>query len=120
MRGYILDRVSNVASRYPHVEILDDTVSNASWATKPIGVYFEGNNVLVKIDGTHPQYRDSGGVLLSAHFDSVSTAPGTTDNGMGVVTSIQMVEYFAKHRPKRTVVFNFNNAEEDYLYGAHA
>ncbi|KIM63920.1 hypothetical protein SCLCIDRAFT_1213719 [Scleroderma citrinum Foug A] len=120
VRDYILGRISNVASRYPHVEIFDDTVSNASWATKPIGVYFEGNNILVKVEGTDPEYRDSGGVLLSAHFDSVSTAPGTTDNGMGVVTAIQMVEYFAKHRPKRTVVFNINNAEEEGLYGAHA
>ncbi|KAL4071336.1 hypothetical protein V8B97DRAFT_452974 [Scleroderma yunnanense] len=120
VRDYILDRLESVASRYSHVEIYDDTVSNASWASKPIGVYFEGNNILVKVEGTDPEYRESGGVLLSAHFDSVSTAPGTTDDGMGVVTLMQMVEYFAKHRPKRTVVFNINNAEEDGLLGAHA
>ena len=120
VREYILDRVSNVASRYSHVEIFDDTISNASWVNAGSIAYFEGSNILVKIDGTDPQYRHSGGVLLSAHFDSVSTAPGTTDNGMGVVTAMQMVEYFAKHRPKRTVVFNLNNGEEIWLYGAHA
>ncbi|KAF9237861.1 hypothetical protein BU15DRAFT_88557 [Melanogaster broomeanus] len=56
----------------------------------------------------------AGGFLLSAHFDSVSTASGTTDDSMGVVTLMQMVE------PRRTVIFNINNGEEDGLNGAHA
>lgn len=60
------------------------------------------------------------GVLFSAHFDSVSTAPGATDDGMGVATLLSLVDYFAKNQPKRTVVFNINNGEEDGLYGAHA
>lgn len=58
-------------------------------------------------------------MLFSAHYDSVSTAPGTTDDGMGVVTLIQMVEYLGERRPKRTAVFNINNGEEDGLHGAH-
>ena len=57
--------------------------------------------------------------MLSAHYDSVSTAPGTTDDSMGIVTLLQMVEHFAKHRPKRAVIFNFNNNEESGLNGAH-
>ena len=39
--------------------------------------YFEGLNVLVRIPGTS---RMSGAILLSAHIDSVSTAPGATVN----------------------------------------
>ncbi|KIJ15630.1 hypothetical protein PAXINDRAFT_176502 [Paxillus involutus ATCC 200175] len=125
VRDYIRDRLGDVASQYPHVTIHDDFVSNASWASallsaKPYAVYYEGNNILVKVEGTDPDFRDSGGFLLSAHFDSVSTAPGTTDDSMGVVTLMQMVEYFAKNRAKRTVIFNINNGEEDGLNGAHA
>lgn len=125
VRDFILDRLEDVASRHPHVSIDYDTVSNASWATgllspQPRAVYQEGNNILVKVEGTDPAYRESGGYLLSAHYDSVSTAPGTTDDSMGVVTLMQMVEYFATHRPKRTVVFNINNNEESGLNGAHA
>ena len=82
-----------------------------------MAVYFEGSNVLVKIDG---EDESLDGVLFSAHFDSVSTAPGATDDGMGVATTLQLVQYFSQHQPKRTVVFNINNGEEDGLYGALA
>jgi len=83
-------------------------------------VYFEGTNVLVKIDGTDSVFAGRGGVLFSAHYDSVSTAPGATDDGMGVATVLQLVEWFAKNRGRRTAVFNINNGEEDFLNGAHA
>ncbi|KAG9312220.1 hypothetical protein JVU11DRAFT_7519 [Chiua virens] len=124
VRDLILERLEDVASRHPHVTIDYDVISNASWATgllstDPRFVYQEGNNILVKVEGTDPAFRESGGFLLSAHYDSVSTAPGTTDDSMGIVTLMQMVEHFAKHRPNRTVIFNFNNNEENGLNGAH-
>lgn len=81
-----------------------------------VGSYFEANNILVRIQGTSAMPA----VLFSAHFDSVSTAPGATDDGMGVATLLQLVQYFAENKPKRDVIFNINNAEEDGLYGAHA
>lgn len=37
---------------------------------------------------------------------------------MGVVTTMQLVQYFAKHPPKRTVIVFINNGEEDGLNGA--
>ena len=39
---------------------------------------------------------------------------------MGVATLLNLVDYYAKHRPERDVVFNINNGEEDWLNGAHA
>lgn len=98
------------------MDIVDDLQSNATWYSGG-GVYFEGNNILVKIDGKQSALE---AVLFSAHFDSVSTAPGATDDGMGVATLLQLVDYFANNIPKRTVIFNINNAEEDGLLGAHA
>lgn len=98
------------------VHVDDDLRSNGSWASASYGVYFEGTNLLVKIDGT--ELDDA--VLFSAHYDSVSTAPGATDDGMGVTTLLQLIEYFASNRMKRTAVFNINNGEEDWLNGAHA
>jgi hypothetical protein len=95
-------------------------VSNVSYFWRKHGVYFEGTNILVKIDGSDPNYQDKGGVLFSAHYDSVSTAPGVTDDGMAVVTLMQLVEYLGEKRPKRTAIFNINNGEEDGLYGAAA
>ena len=90
-------------------------------------------NVLIAINGTSEL---SDGVLFSAHFDSVSTAGGertsfkpisslrcevlgATDDGMGVVTLLQLAQHFAKHPPRRNAVFNINNGEEDWLNGAH-
>ena len=88
----------------------------------PYGVYFEGTNILVKIDGHDPAFRNVGGVLFSAHYDSVSSAPGAVDDGMGVVTLLQLIRWFTSDqgRPMRTVIFNINNGEEDWLNGAHA
>ncbi|KAG2352500.1 hypothetical protein BDR07DRAFT_1384191, partial [Suillus spraguei] len=109
VRSYILNRVKDIASSYDHVSVDFDLYSNASWAsgllsTNPYAVYYESDNVLVKVEGSDKEYQESGGLLLSAHWDSVSTAPGATDD---------------EHRPSRTVVFNINNGEEDGLNGAH-
>ncbi|KAG9008291.1 hypothetical protein FRB94_013453 [Tulasnella sp. JGI-2019a] len=128
VRRYILDRVNCAAKEFDYVHISDDIESNATYVggiSNLAGTsltYFEGNNVLVKIDGYKSSDDDSnpGAVLFSAHFDSVSTAPGATDDGMGVATLLQLVDYFAKNRPKRDVIFNINNGEEDGLNGAHA
>jgi Zn-dependent M28 family amino/carboxypeptidase len=101
--------------------VVDDLVSNASWlSARFTGSYFEGNNILVKIDGSDPHYQNHSGVLFSAHYDSVATAPGATDDGMGVSVLLHMIKYLVANRPRRTAVFNINNGEEDGLHGAHA
>lgn len=119
VREYILSRISDIAESSSYTEVLDDLTSNVTFGSGETASYFEGSNILVRINGSDTN-RESKGVLFSAHFDSVSTAPGATDDGMGVATLIQLVTYFSEHRPKRTVVFNINNGEEDGLYGAHA
>ncbi|OCH89411.1 Zn-dependent exopeptidase [Obba rivulosa] len=124
--SYLVSRVEPVASKYDYVHLSIDLQTNASFFNaRGHGTYFEGTNILVKIDGTDTSTSDSDekpdGVLFSAHFDSVSTAPGATDDGMGVVTILAMIEYLAtpEHRPRRTAIFFLNNGEEDGLNGAH-
>lgn len=117
VRAHILSRVTGIAELRSNVQIVNDLQSNATWSSQGGVTYFEGNNILVKVDGREP---DIEAVLFSAHFDSVSTAPGATDDGMAVATLLQLAEYFANNIPKRTVIFNINNAEEDGLMGAHA
>lgn len=80
-------------------------------------MYFEGNNVVVKIEGQRPELE---AVLFSAHYDSVPTGRGATDDGMGVATILQLVAYFSNNKPCRSVIFNINNGEEDGLHGSHA
>ena len=124
VRDYILSRLQPLADRHDYIHLSDDLSSNITYiAAKDHAVYFEGTNVLLKIDGTEPSLGTKpDGVLFSCHYDSVSTAPGATDDGMGVATLLQMAELFAhpSRRPRRTAIFFFNNGEEDQLNGAHA
>lgn len=81
-------------------------------------VYYEGNNVLVKIQGNDTSL---GAILVSAHYDSVPTAYGTTDDGTGIASMLGILRYYADSpAPHRSIIFNFNNNEEFGLLGAQA
>ncbi|KAH9018391.1 hypothetical protein EDB85DRAFT_1873820 [Lactarius pseudohatsudake] len=118
VRRFLLQRLQDVAKGHDFVHVDDDIRTNAAFLDGSRAVYVQGNNLLVKIDGTD-NATEGDGVLFSAHFDSVSTAPGATDNGMGVVALLQLVNVLCNNRPRRTAVFNINNGEEDGLHGAH-
>ena len=118
--------------------VFSDIISNVSFSTqsdasKPgLSVYFEGTNIVVYIRGRSEDERGDwwlkekippkGGVLVNAHYDSVSTGFGATDDGVGVVTVLQLIKYFTSEgkTPKRGIVALINNGEEDYLNGARA
>lgn len=82
-------------------------------------IYYESSNILVKIEGSNSKLP---GVLVSAHYDSVPTSFGTTDDGMGITTMLGVLQHFVKNdlRPTRTIILNFNNNEEFGLLGAEA
>jgi hypothetical protein len=76
-----------VADEYDDVVVIDDQASmvlddRQDLITRLAGsdnitvTYFEGLNILVRIPGTSKL--TGGAILLSAHIDSVSTAPGAT------------------------------------------
>lgn len=79
--------------------------------------YFEANNVLVKLKGRNAS---ASALLVSAHYDSVPTGKGTTDDGVGTATMLGLLRLFTHDRLERTVIFNFNNNEEFGLLGAEA
>ncbi|KAH7108438.1 hypothetical protein BKA62DRAFT_682187 [Auriculariales sp. MPI-PUGE-AT-0066] len=115
---HILGRLEQITAQYPHARVEYDNKTSATFPAPWSGsfvTHYEATNILVHVLGRSPEL-DS--VLVSAHYDSVSTAPGTTDDGMGVASLIALVDYFAQHQPLRTIVFNCNNGEEDGLNGA--
>ena len=120
VHAFLLDRLKPIVDSQDYIHLSEDTVSNATYVSERGGFYFESTNILVKVDGTDAPDVRSDGVVFSAHYDSVSTAPGATDDGMGVVTLVELVRYLAvpEHRPRRTAVFFWNNGEEDGLNGA--
>ncbi|KAL4814324.1 putative zinc metalloprotease [Aspergillus spinulosporus] len=117
--------------RKPDVFVFDDTRSNLTFTRDNLAIYFEGTNILVYIRGEEDDPdqwwelpegspKGKGGVLVNAHYDSVSTGYGATDDGVGVVTCLQLVRYFTTPRnvPRKGLVVLFNNGEEDFLNGA--
>ncbi|KAJ5945538.1 Peptidase M28 [Penicillium verhagenii] len=144
VRSWLLERIdaihsSSVATATaanettPEVFVFDDMTSNLTSIDSQVGVYFEGTNILVYIRGWEDKQENwwevpgkiptgKGGVLVNAHYDSVSTGYGATDDGVGVVTCLQLLRYFTTpaHAPRRGLVVLFNNGEEDYLNGARA
>ncbi|KNG83225.1 hypothetical protein ANOM_009088 [Aspergillus nomiae NRRL 13137] len=120
----------------PDVFVFDDVYSNlttygGTLKDADLGVYFEGTNIIVYIRGWEDETEhwweapngvpiSRGGVLVNSHYDSVSTGFGATDDGVGVVTCLQLIKYFTTpgHAPRRGLVVLFNNGEEDFLNGA--
>ena len=120
------------------IVIFSDNVSNVSFQFDQKGkapvpsVYFEGTNIIVYIRGseddpddwflTNKKPQSKGGVLVNAHYDSVSIGFGATDDGIGVVSILQLIKYFSSEgqQPKKGIVALLNNGEEDYLNGALA
>ncbi|TIA78747.1 putative zinc metalloprotease [Aureobasidium pullulans] len=115
------------------VTVFDKDTSNITY-TDPRGytVYYESNNIMVYVRGAQDsqdewwlnktKYDGPGGVLVNAHFDSVSTGFGATDDGVGIISVLQLLSHFTKqeNQPHRGILFLLNNGEEDGLYGAKA
>lgn len=129
------DTSSTHAEKGPDVYIFDDNIANLTYPGSLLGdtrvaVYFEGTNIIVYVRGEEddqdnwwetPGREPAGkGVLVNAHYDSVSTGFGATDDGIGVITCLQLVKYFTSpgRTPKKGLAVLFNNGEEDFLNGA--
>lgn len=115
------------------VTVFDKDTSNVTYTdARRFTVYYESDNVMIYVRGAQDSedewwtnsttYQGPGGVLVNAHFDSVSTGYGATDDGVGVISVLQMLSHFTQkdNQPHRGILFLLNNGEEDGLYGAKA
>lgn len=59
-------------------------------------------------------------VSFGAHYDSVHFSTGVYDNMSGSVIIMELLRYFAAHRPARTLKFNWFGSEEQGLLGSKA
>jgi hypothetical protein len=74
-------------------------------------------NVIARLSGT----KSTGALLLMAHYDSVTTGPGASDNGSGVVTILETLRALRGGPSLRNdVIFAFTDGEEDGGLGAQA
>lgn len=75
----------------------------------------ESHNVIAEINGT--DYPDEV-VAFCAHYDSTPFSNGVYDNGGGTVIIMELMRYFAKNPPKRTLRFIWLGSEERGLCGS--
>ena len=75
------------------------------------------HNVIATIPGT---VKKNEIVCFTAHFDSVPFSTGAYDNGTGTTTILEVLAYFSKHRPSRTLKFIWCGSEEMGLLGSKA
>lgn len=123
----------STADPKPVTVFANDTATLTSrddWGFRPYSIYTEADNIIVYIRGqddgkddwwnSSSKYDGSSGVLVNAHFDSVPSGFGATDDGVGVVTILQLISYYTTkdQQPKRGIVALLNNGEENGLNGA--
>lgn len=77
----------------------------------------DSHNVIAEIRG---RGKTEEVVVFTAHFDSVAYSKGAYDNATGSACILELLGYFRKHRPKRTVRFVWCGSEEDGLLGSRA
>ncbi len=121
VRSWLLARIEDIARRSDALRLsLDSSV---------IIVYIRGTEDEPGDWWKTDEYQQSDvgsvekyGVLVNAHYDSVPSGYGATDDGVGVVSILQLISYFTHpdHTPARGIVALLNNGEEDYLNGAYA
>lgn len=83
------------------------------------GESYEGvsRNVCAVIEGSEKPEEI---VSFGAHYDSVHFSTGVYDNMSGSVILMELLRYFAAHKPARTVKFNWYGSEEQGLLGSKA
>lgn len=52
MRNFLLERLREIAKDHDFIHVEDDVQTNAAFLDRSRAVYFEGSNILVKVDGT--------------------------------------------------------------------
>jgi hypothetical protein len=99
------------------VELQEAVVFRPSRARRQTGVVGRVANVLARLPG-----RGNGtAILVDAHYDSVFTGPGASDDGVGVAVMLETLRALRAGPPlDNDVVFNLSDAEEVGLLGAAA
>ncbi|ASS74163.1 hypothetical protein CIG75_03610 [Tumebacillus algifaecis] len=112
VRDYLLSELKKAG--------LDAQVQEADSARVSHGTVYSGHiqNVIARLKGT------AGGdkaILIAAHYDSVQTAPGASDDGAAVGAMLETLRALqAGPQLKQDVIFLFTDGEEAGLLGANA
>jgi hypothetical protein len=111
-RNYILDQLRQMGLQ-PEIQVATVT----SEGQRPPYIAATVHNLIARLPGT----ASIGAILLTAHYDSVPTSPGASDDGAGVATLLETLRAITSHtRLQNEVIFLFTDGEEIGLMGARA
>ena len=117
-RHYSLAKIPAVCIRMKDAEqILEKMPKRAFVSLQQEETKTDSHNVIAEIKGTE---KPEEVIVFSAHYDSVSYSKGSYDNATGSACILELLGYFAEHRPKRTVRFLWCGSEEEGLLGSKA
>ncbi len=86
--------------------------------TVEISIVGERNkNILARLPGTGTA-NESRVVMIGGHYDSVSVSPGANDNGIGVVTALELARVLSRYSWPLDIIFCFWDGEELGLLGS--
>jgi hypothetical protein len=114
VRRYIVGELSalGVRAEIQEAEVVP-TQARAGWPAPAARV----RNIVARVPGTS----NSRALMLAAHYDSVPTGPGASDDGSGVATLIETMRALKTSPPlKNDLILVFSDAEELGLIGARA
>jgi hypothetical protein len=108
-----LEREIAAAGLQPEVQVATVALQVAPGVVRAGRVH----NVLARLAGEHAGQA----VLLAAHYDTVYSSPGASDDGAGVAALLETLRLLAAGPKSRNdVIFLFSDGEEARLLGAHA
>ncbi|KRT78797.1 Peptidase [Oryctes borbonicus] len=123
--NFLFDELRNITENVESsrkVEIDVQTVNGSYYLDfKPFGaynIYRNVQNVVAKIYATNISKYS---ILINAHFDSVPTSPGGSDDGIMCVVMLEVIRKLCQWNGelRYNLIFLFNGAEESPLQAAH-
>ncbi|KAK4883833.1 hypothetical protein RN001_000104 [Aquatica leii] len=117
-----ISKIQKLAHSEQKIEVDLQTVSGSFHLDyKPHGAitaYNDVQNVVVKLHSRSPS---NVSVLINAHFDSVPTSPGGSDDGINCAVMLEILQKLSQTSQPlhHNVIFLFNGAEETPLQASH-
>ena len=98
-----------------YLRLLSEDAKSAKLSIAQKKVKRKSPNVVAEIKGEIDE-----AIVLAAHIDSTEESLGVYDNLTGCMGLLEMAEYFAAHKPYRTIRFLWCGSEERGLLGSKA
>ncbi len=114
VREYIMKRLAAIGVE-PQVQTTAVARYEPKWRGPAVAATV--SNIVARLKGTS----STGAVMLAAHYDSVPSGPGASDDGSGTVTVLETARALVTGPPLRNdVIFLLTDGEEQGMLGAKA